>query len=78
VLPNASVEDAAGFSKRVQHELAQNPVMFGANALTVTTSVGITLMRDADDSANAALARSDLALYEAKNAGRNRFSVVLE
>jgi diguanylate cyclase (GGDEF)-like protein/PAS domain S-box-containing protein len=77
VLPNAGVEDAAGFSKRVQHELAQNPVMFGANALAVTTSIGITLTIGTDDSANAALARSDLALYQAKNAGRNRLSVVL-
>jgi diguanylate cyclase (GGDEF)-like protein len=38
----------------------------------VTASLGVTCLGDAEDTADALLARADRAMYAAKNAGRNR------
>ncbi|MCP3711188.1 diguanylate cyclase [Paraburkholderia sp. CNPSo 3274] len=55
----------------MQERFAAQPLgVEGDVALTV--SIGITLMSAADMSAEAALTRSDFALYRAKKGGRNR------
>jgi two-component system, cell cycle response regulator len=48
----------------------------GANAITVTISLGVAVMRHVQESHADLFKRADEALYRAKNEGRNR--VVLD
>ena len=73
LLPQAKLKDA----RRVADELRQAVWDYGQeanaeyNGLTVSISVGVTEMMPSDTAA-AMIARADVALYRAKNAGRNR------
>ena len=58
-------------AERLLHELAQ-PIAHGGRVLTVTASLGLTVVDDHVADAAALLRRADLAMYEAKQAGRNR------
>ncbi|BAN47504.1 sensor domain-containing diguanylate cyclase [Metapseudomonas resinovorans] len=72
VLSNASVDEAMIFAQRVQSELASAPLAHGDEHLALAVSVGIASLHPTDASAEAGLSRSDMALYSAKRAGRNR------
>ena len=49
--------------------------MVGDTVIHITVSIGIAIMSADDIGTDAALSRSDTALYQAKNAGRNRIEV---
>lgn len=74
VLHGAATSDALTFAQRVQAHIAETPLRVPdcGHCIPLTVSVGITAMRAADANANASLSRSDIALYRAKNGGRNR------
>ncbi|MHA7680138.1 sensor domain-containing diguanylate cyclase [Cupriavidus sp. PET2-C1] len=72
VLPDASLDAATRFARRVQHQIAETPLLDGGQIVTLTVSVGIALMHATDPSADLSLLRSDGALYRAKERGRNR------
>lgn len=46
--------------------------MEGGRRIALTVSIGIAAMNAADASADSALSRGDMALYRAKENGRNR------
>ncbi|MOA28709.1 putative diguanylate cyclase YedQ [compost metagenome] len=72
VLSGADLTAATAFARRVQQRLAQAPLLCGEQRIDMTLSIGIALMSAGDASVDAALSRSDLALYRAKASGRNR------
>lgn len=72
VLSGAGLEEATSFARRVQDCLSKTPLVQGAEIIAVTVSIGITVMQVSDDNAGASLSRSDMALYRAKELGRNR------
>jgi len=45
--------------------------------LSVTISLGISLLKSEDTAIEAIITRADKALYESKNSARNRVSVIL-
>jgi diguanylate cyclase (GGDEF)-like protein len=49
-----------------------------AEPLTVTTSIGVATTNDPEMEAEGLLAQADVALYQAKHAGRNRVVVSQE
>ena len=72
------VRDAAGAERVAQKivDAMREPVLAGSVELTVTTSIGIAMLRGASaEDADALARRADAALYEAKAAGRNTFRV---
>ena len=74
VMPDTDAAVAEKVAERIRARIADAPFTIGPDGRTipVTVSVGVsTMMRD-KDTAEAMLKRADLALYEAKNGGRNR------
>lgn len=72
LLLDADLPAAESFAERLRQKLADTPIEHAGQIINMTVSIGITVLHDADATAEAALSRADTALYAAKNAGRNR------
>lgn len=70
VLPDADAAGGMALATRLCAAVAAAPLMDDIAPLRITVSVGVTVALD--DDVEASLAQADLALYAAKNAGRNR------
>jgi diguanylate cyclase (GGDEF)-like protein/PAS domain S-box-containing protein len=75
LLPNVQDNEAEALAERVVRAIAQIPFRFEGQNLRLTTSLGIayypTHAADADD----LVARADIAMYQAKSAGKNTWRV---
>ncbi|MCP5143212.1 MAG: GGDEF domain-containing protein [Gammaproteobacteria bacterium] len=74
-LPNTSVEQAGVVAERIREAVARIAINTELGVVRFTTSVGVTELLDTDDTVDVLLARTDMALYAAKAAGRNRVMV---
>ena len=74
VMPETDGSVARIVAERIRTKIAANPfpIRGGEAALDVTVSVGVADFLGAEDDAAGLLKRADLALYRAKNDGRNR------
>lgn len=72
VLSEANLDKAMHFATRIQNELAKAPIVHAGERIYLAVSVGISSLNASDASVEAALSRSDIALYCAKRGGRNR------
>ncbi|MCL7462407.1 diguanylate cyclase [Pseudomonas sp. NW5] len=72
LLRGANLAEAMAFARRVQQQLAQAPLQHGEQCIAMTLSIGVAVLMASDTSVDAALSRSDMALYRAKSSGRNR------
>ncbi len=72
VLSEANLDKAMHFASRIQNELAKAPIVHAGERIYLAVSVGISSLNASDASVEAALSRSDIALYCAKRGGRNR------
>lgn len=73
VMPDTNATIAAKVAERIRASIADTPIIIEAagQAVTVTASVGVTVMNPGSDTIAAMLKRADIALYKAKNNGRN-------
>ena len=71
LLPRTSIEDAAMVAERIRHAVAALPVKAEKAVITMTASLGVTVIR-AEDTTVSLFKRADEALQAAKQAGRNR------
>ena len=74
ILPETSLTQAQNLLDRIRSELAQYKFMIKGQSITVTVSVGLAASTQ-EMTSDGFFKQADLALYEAKNAGRNRVSV---
>jgi two-component system cell cycle response regulator len=74
VMPETQIEDARRIAERLRLHVAGSPfhVMRGAEALSVTISIGVAATLPGELAPEPLLKRADAAMYEAKAAGRNR------
>jgi diguanylate cyclase (GGDEF)-like protein/PAS domain S-box-containing protein len=77
ILPGANPDEARVFAERFRDKVATNPLRLDDQMIPVTVSIGIAAMQATDATADAALIRSDEALYCAKKNGRNRVEVAV-
>lgn len=71
-LPNTDEKEALTLIKRIQHDISQVTKQWRhQHALEYSLSFGLTSLKD-NDHIDSLLNRADIALYQAKNAGRNR------
>jgi diguanylate cyclase (GGDEF)-like protein len=73
LLPHTSKTDARIVAERLLKNVRKQEFNFGGEVLSVTTSIGCAGNSDvASDNAEELVKCADVALYEAKNGGRNR------
>ena len=77
IFENASLDVARDLSERIRIRVLADPFVEDSTALHVTVSLGVAEAREGDD-AEALIRRADMALYEAKTAGRNRVRTELD
>lgn len=75
ILAKASVETATEIAERVRSRVAGSPIRVHGVSVGITISVGLAVM-SRGDTATTLVERADLALYAAKNQGRNRVVVM--
>ncbi|WCD83032.1 sensor domain-containing diguanylate cyclase [Pseudomonas sp. TUM22785] len=75
LLNEADHASALVFAQRLQQQMLETPLRHQGEVIPLTVSIGITTLDAGDANAEAALSRSDLALYRAKAEGRNRIEM---
>jgi diguanylate cyclase len=71
ILPDTTLEDAMGVVARLKKQLTKRIFMHNNQRLLITFSAGVALSAP-DEDQKALLKRADAALYQAKQAGKNR------
>lgn len=74
VMPDTEGAVAEKVAERIRAEIARAPFTIGRDGKTVdvTISVGVSSLLKGPDTVEDLIKRADIALYEAKNSGRNR------
>jgi diguanylate cyclase len=72
LLPDTALQAAAEKAEQLRRDWAQTRVQAGENQITSTLSAGVTVLESGEDTVAAFFKRADAALYQAKEAGRNR------
>lgn len=72
LLPDTDGAMAVTIAERLRAAISASPALVDGVALPVTVSIGISLLMVEDTAIDPLLDRADRALYEAKNAGRDR------
>jgi two-component system cell cycle response regulator len=74
VVPDASLDEARHVAERIRERIGATPFPFAnrTRALEVTVSIGVAARETGDAGALEIVKRADIALYRAKNEGRNR------
>lgn len=75
LLPGASQEEAVQAAERVLSELTSIPVRSGEHPLRVGASAGVALYPEHGDDVDDLLLKADIAMYGAKEDGRNRVTL---
>ena len=79
VLPDASTEIGAMVAERLRRSIAEEPIEISCGlSLSLTISLGVATASSPMEEAESLIKRADAALYEAKNAGRDRVMVAGE
>jgi len=79
VLPNTSIEEGHQLAERLCHDIHQASIGEDIEVEKITVSVGITQCTSVCDDFSDMVNKADIALYEAKNCGRNqvkRYSIL--
>lgn len=71
LLPETDLEGATALAEKIRSSTSLRPFGDGERIFNLTLSAGASTLRD-DESGNDMIARADMALYHAKEAGRNR------
>lgn len=77
LLPDTDALGAREFAERLRQLAAGKPAPTRTGEILVTLSIGVTSFQGLDQDIDGILARSDQALYRAKNNGRNRVELEL-
>jgi len=77
VLPETDLHAASGVAQRLLAAITQSPLAFGEHLLKISISAGVA-PGNGSASLTALLHRADEALYQAKQAGRNRIKISVE
>jgi diguanylate cyclase (GGDEF)-like protein len=71
LLPDCSAEKAFELAEKIRLAVENRPVIYGRDEIRISVSMGVAELRPGERQADL-VKRSDIALYAAKAAGRNR------
>jgi diguanylate cyclase (GGDEF)-like protein len=77
LLPNTDLEGAKVLAERIRTTVAKNPVEHGSIVIIFTVSIGASQYRKGMQSIDELIKEADIALYRAKEGGRNRVEVFI-
>lgn len=72
IMPETSLENASIPADRLREKIANHEFVCEGTKINLTVSVGVSTMKDSFDSPQEIVKTADLALYNAKNTGRNK------
>lgn len=74
VLPETDMDESTMVAERIRATIEKTPVKTDEGIINVTVSLGVTALQDKinDDDVDCFIKTADVALYTAKNSGRNR------
>lgn len=72
VMPETGVEAARQVAERLRLQIMEHPIATPSGFVRVTASIGIAHLHPGQAALSDLMKKADLALYEAKNGGRNR------
>lgn|GEM_PF-4234249 len=72
VLPNTSAIQAMEVAERIRLGIYQEEIMIAEQSVTISASFGVAELNKKQQNFNQIFHEADIALYQAKNAGRNR------
>jgi diguanylate cyclase (GGDEF)-like protein len=75
LMPNTSAEQAETVLDRIRANVAAMPMPMLTDRLRLTVSIGASQVEERDANIAAAMTRADMALYRAKEKGRNRVAI---
>jgi diguanylate cyclase (GGDEF)-like protein len=76
LLPYGSVDEASLVASKLLETVRRQRAVFRGKRLRLTTSIGVTAISEARvQTAEGLMVEADVAVYEAKDSGRDRFSV---
>jgi diguanylate cyclase (GGDEF)-like protein len=78
VLPHSTIKAAAEQAERLCKYVQSLVIPSGENEIRITVSMGLAQYRIHHEDWQSFLSRADAALYQAKNAGRNRWAIAKE
>ncbi|MDO8678710.1 MAG: diguanylate cyclase [Acidobacteriota bacterium] len=78
LLPETPLQGARRVADTLRREIAERPIPWSGEALTVTASFGIAQTMPGEVNVQAVIARADQALYRAKDDGRNCVRIAAE
>jgi diguanylate cyclase (GGDEF)-like protein len=78
LLPETPLHGARRVAETLRREIAERPVPWSGEGLTVTASFGIAQTMPGEVNVQAVIARADQALYRAKDDGRNCVRIAAE
>jgi diguanylate cyclase (GGDEF)-like protein/PAS domain S-box-containing protein len=78
ILPEAEIDKIRSVAERLRDKVAEQEFITGDNEqVSLTISIGITQLRDGEDTLENLIKRADTALYTSKGKGRNAVHVEL-
>jgi diguanylate cyclase (GGDEF)-like protein/PAS domain S-box-containing protein len=72
LMPDTDAYAASTFAERLRKKIENTPLLEGEQRIPITISIGITQIHPNDSIPENVFERADIALYRAKNSGRNR------
>lgn len=78
LLPETPLHGARRVAETLRREIAERPVPWAGEALTITASFGLAQTLPGEVNVSAVITRADLALYRAKDDGRNCVRIAAE
>ena len=78
LLPETPLHGARRVAETLRREIAERPIPWSGEGLTVTASFGLAQTMPGEVNAQAVIARADQALYRAKDDGRNCVRIAAE
>ena len=78
ILPNTELTGAHDVAERIRKTIENSVIEYQGKKINVTVSIGIAVMNEYDTRYEDIISRADIALYQAKNSGRNQVCVAKE